>query len=425
MTMERKTGKTISLIALAGVTLLMGLATLKPAQAQEVQTKGRIIIRDGNGERVIELGPDQLGPVGPGGIAVIAGVGPDGKVTTFATGAGGLVLGDDLNGSRFVLGGANGMGMRLGMQIIDPGRSYIHELIQRDDVRAQLYLTAAQKEALDAAQKGQMQAIQQQAAQTFSNIKIDLNGKSPEEIQQFVTERAQKMQEQIQNLASNRDKQLAAILKPDQMARLKQLDLQWRGPLAMGVKEVAEQEKLTPEQMAPITDLLKEYRQEIAKRLRPGGANPINLQSVKRGGSPSNNSSTGTSTNSTNSTTTSGNGSSISISSSATGSASASSSASTTSSSRASGSASNGSSTSGGSSSKSSDASSSISSGISTIVSSPAALEEMRQKMAQTQKEIEKLRKTLGDKALNGLSSEQRTQWNTLTGKPFIFRTEN
>ena len=412
MTMERNTGKTISLFALAGITLLTGVATLTPAKAQEVQARGRIVIRNGNGEQVIELGPDQL-LIGPGGLAVSTIVGPDGKVMTVAGGTGGVMMLDGVNGPLF--GGANGMGMRLGLQIIDPGRSYIHELIQREDVRAQLYLTASQKEALDAAQKGQMQAIQQQATQTFTNLKVDFNGKSPEEIQQLMTERAQKMQEQMQNLVSNRDKQLAAILKPEQMARLKQLDLQWRGPLALGVKEVAEQAELTPDQMARIADLLKEYRQEVAKRLRPGGANSIKLPS--------------------------GNGASVSISggatgggfaySSASGTASASGSASGSSSGTSSGGSSSKSSagSSGGSSSKSSDSSSSvstsISSGLSSVVSSPAALEEMRQKMAQTQKELEKLRKTLGDRALNGLTSEPRTRWNTMIGKPFLFRTEN
>jgi len=54
-------------------------------------------------------------------------------------------------------------------------------------------------------------------------------GKNGEELRAQLTEQAKQMREQIQNQADARDKQLASILTPKQMARLKELDLQWRG----------------------------------------------------------------------------------------------------------------------------------------------------------------------------------------------------
>lgn len=53
----------------------------------------------------------------------------------------------------------------------------------------------------------------------------------------------------------------------------------------------------------------------------------------------------------------------------------------------------------------------------------PPTPEETQAKREKARKEIEKARKTLGEKALKTVDDAQRTQWTTLTGKPFQFRT--
>src|SRR5262249_22694204 len=145
----------------------------------------------------------------------------------------------------FNIMGPNGVPMiGGGMDIIDPGRTYIFQLIKRDDVRSQILLTARQREALDASDKTQQDAMQQQMKLNLQHLGGDFQGKSKEEMAAAMQERAKQIQEQMKGMSDDREKRLAAILTPKQMARLKELDLQWRGPLAMGVKPVAEQAKL-------------------------------------------------------------------------------------------------------------------------------------------------------------------------------------
>ena len=150
-------------------------------------------------------------------------------------------------------------------------------------------------------------------------------------------------------LVAERDQKLAAILTPKQFTRLKELDLQWRGPLAMGVKDVSEQAKLTKEQSPKVSDLLKEYRQEVGKQLNFGARNIVFNQKQGAPAPPAGD----------------------------------------------------------------------------TKAPPPATPAEMQVRLEKAKKEIEKARKSLGEKALKGVADEQRAQWATLTGKPFQFRTYN
>jgi hypothetical protein len=93
----------------------------------------------------------------------------------------------------------------------------------------------------------------------------------------------------VQGAADERDRKLAAILTPKQIKRLKELDLQYRGPLAMGVKPVDDKALLTETQAPAIADLLKEYRDSVRKSLGveqkvtqstgPDGSTSLNVNS--------------------------------------------------------------------------------------------------------------------------------------------------
>jgi hypothetical protein len=246
----------------AGMAALFGTFAPSYAQAQDPPPPaGRIIIRTPEGEHVIDLDVDQLSPEGEGNQMVAVRVGPDGQVMTYVfspDAAGGL------NGPKVL--GPNGLPLMTGLPVIDPGRSYVALLIQRDDVQAHLYLTPRQREALNALTKSQQEALQQQVSQDALAMRDNIRGKSPEEIREFMTEHARKIREQKQNLDAARDQKLAAILTAAQITRLNELDKQWRGPLAMGVKEVGEQVSLTKEQSPVVADLLKQYRQEAARQ---------------------------------------------------------------------------------------------------------------------------------------------------------------
>lgn len=324
-------------IALSGVVSQMGFLPLIPARAQDAPPKkqARIIIRTPDGEQVIDLDPNDLPDMGDENQIFAVKVGPDGKVTTM-NGKSGMFNGPD--GIQIV--GPNGVKGLKNIEIVDPGKSYLLPLLKREDVQAQLFLSPRQREALDALEKGQQQALQQQLQQSALPKPGEIAGKSKEELRAFFTERVTKMREDMQALNSDRDKKMTAILTPTQAVRLKELDFQWRGPLAMGVKNVAEQVKLTPQQTPVVTDLLKKYQQEANQRLRMGSRS-VQLNHKFNEGS--------------------------------------------------------------------SDA--------------PPTFAEMQAYMENAAKEIESKRKALGDKALNTISSEQKTQWSALTGKPFVFRS--
>src|SRR5438270_441623 len=82
-------------------------------------------------------------------------------------------------------------------------------------------------------------------------------GKHQDELKSIMQERAAKMQEQSKSYTDSRMKALATILRPEQLARLKELDLQYRGPMAMGVNDVATLATLNREQSTAVAAILK------------------------------------------------------------------------------------------------------------------------------------------------------------------------
>jgi hypothetical protein len=270
-------------VTLASMVLLVGISPILPARAQEPPpvVHARVIIRTPDGEQVIELDPSQLPKLGEGNHVIIMRDGSNGEISAFA---GDPEMLNNLGGPGFSFGfpgGGNG-GAYGGLNIIDPGVSYLYALLKRIDVAQEIRLNARQREALDAAEKNQQETRQSQLKQGIQVLTQDLQGKSQDEIRFTMTERAQKMQEQVKTFADARMKALASVLKPDQLARLKELDLQYRGPMAMGVNEVADQATLTKEQTSVIAGVLKEYRQEVNKNLNFG----VRTISFKPGSAP-------------------------------------------------------------------------------------------------------------------------------------------
>jgi len=104
-----------------------------------------------------------------------------------------------------------------------------------------------------------------------------LQGKNQEEMRAAMAERAAKLQEEMKASTDARMRTLANILRPEQLLRLKELDYQYRGPLAMGVHDVATLTALNADLAAKISGLLKEYRQEVTKNIG-GGVRTVNFK---------------------------------------------------------------------------------------------------------------------------------------------------
>ena len=184
--------------------------------------------------------------------------------TLYALSALALVLGASAPQAQAQRGNINAI--RNFGRMLDPGASGIRTLLRRDDVKSEIRLSQRQGEQLhEIEDKAQTDAREQMKANlpdaaAFGSLK-DL---SDEERSAKMQELNQKMREARQaneaSISAEVDKKAETILQKDQIARLHQLDLQWRGPLALSDKKVADKFNLTPEQRGKVTAILADYR---------------------------------------------------------------------------------------------------------------------------------------------------------------------
>ena len=155
--------------------------------------------------------------------------------------------------------------MRQSRAFADPGVSNTSNLLTRSDVRNELMLNGRQTEALTDLQNGFPAAMRQQMRDAFQKMRDELGGAnpqnmSPEERQQFGEQMRTTRQEAQFAVMADQDKKAEALLTPAQLKRLHELDLQWRGPLALADAKTNEKLNLTPEQQTKFTAMLKEFR---------------------------------------------------------------------------------------------------------------------------------------------------------------------
>lgn len=124
------------------------------------------------------------------------------------------------------------------------GRGGPGMLMMMPEVRAELKLDAAQAELVTALQE-EMRTKAQAAFQDFQSL-------SPEE-----------RQKRFAAFSAEYNKEIAKILDPKQMARLKQLEIQRDGNRALGRPEVADQLKLTADQRSRIAAALQSEREAM------------------------------------------------------------------------------------------------------------------------------------------------------------------
>lgn len=199
------------------------------------------------------------------------GLGPGGAGGAFGPGGG-------------MMGRGGIMGL-MGGQDRNPLVSHAFELVHRPDVQSELNLDLRQKNALvqyesqipDIARQqmqSQMQAMRQNGfgrnpngpgAQPGGN-----NGggdtSSPQDAaaqrQQMQQQRQQQMLQMRTDIQNKINTGLNDILTPAQLARLRQLDLQWRTALSIADPSVATEIHVTAEHRTAINGLVTEYQQK-------------------------------------------------------------------------------------------------------------------------------------------------------------------
>jgi hypothetical protein len=88
---------------------------------------------------------------------------------------------------------------------------------------------------------------------------------SPEERQRRLNEVMESARADIEAAGRTRDEKIKEVLSPEQYARLLELDLQRRGPLALGDAAVAEQVKLAANKRVLIANLALEAQRKISE----------------------------------------------------------------------------------------------------------------------------------------------------------------
>jgi TolA-binding protein len=126
----------------------------------------------------------------------------------------------------------------------------VHEELKLDNEQIEKVLAVAEKALAD---------LKERAAK--------FRGLKPDEI-------AAKMQEEMRKINEGTYKALASILKPEQMKRLKQIDLQQTGSEAFDSADVQKGLQLSDDQKAKLKDLNEAYARDRRELARPSsGAN--------------------------------------------------------------------------------------------------------------------------------------------------------
>ncbi|MDE2127848.1 MAG: hypothetical protein KGJ62_14800 [Armatimonadetes bacterium] len=155
---------------------------------------------------------------------------------------------------------------RLGGALVDPTHSNAWLLLNRTDVQRELAITDQQRQEERALVQATQSDLHNRMMNYFKSFRS--NGQttySPEVRRQQMAERRKQMRDMIVNWQSDVAKRTQGLLTPEQNKRLTQLDLQWRGPLAMASEDVASELALDAQQRLAVAKLLATYQRAQQK----------------------------------------------------------------------------------------------------------------------------------------------------------------
>lgn len=189
----------------------------------------------------------------------------------------------------------------------DPAKTVTPMLLKRNDVRGELGLDPKQREAIEAAKKKGEKDNEAKLSSNEFFIAIqkrmaDIGNLPPAEQEAARTEAIESLKEHGQKLADTMRgsqemtaEELEKILRPQQIERLRQLDWQWRGPLALSDSKMNEIFQLTMEQQGVIGQIVQDYREQqreimgkaLGQAPKSADTNVTNEDTVVVGGIPS------------------------------------------------------------------------------------------------------------------------------------------
>jgi hypothetical protein len=142
-----------------------------------------------------------------------------------------------------------------------PAMNYSRELLKRKDVQDELDLDAQQRDALA---KVLIQSNRPVVVRPVVQYR-DISTLSDEERRQWQAEINHQAAKQTALIMNERRRAMEEILRPNQRKRLAEIDLQWRGILALGSKSLSDQLGVSPAHHECIAQILADFE---VKRLR-------------------------------------------------------------------------------------------------------------------------------------------------------------
>jgi hypothetical protein len=252
----------------------------------------------------------------------------------------------------------------------DPAHGSLMSLLDRNDVKNEVGIDARQRDALNDLKQKSRAELMDKIRTDVQNIRDKTRNLSPEERRAEMQKMQSDRQDAFSAYQSDLDKRVEALLRPSQVKRLHELDLQWRGPLAMVDPSLADKVGLDPDQRAKVNQLYQEYRNAQGKAFQNAftGIGRGRRQNQAQGnGDPQNNDPQNNQNADSAQNAPPDNG----------------------------------------------------------PPPSPPSMEEIQRRLQNVQVEMEKTRVAIGQKVLALLAPEQMQNWRTLQGRPFTFNTND
>ncbi len=143
--------------------------------------------------------------------------------------------------------------------IADPTHSAALELLQRNDVRNEIGLDLKQQNAMDELRTKSQQEFQVTLRSSIQESMKALQNVPQDQQKDQIQDRMDQFATTVQTFQGDLDKRTEAILRPKQITRLHELDLRWRGILALSDPKVAASLKLTTDQTGKVNLGVKDF----------------------------------------------------------------------------------------------------------------------------------------------------------------------
>jgi hypothetical protein len=145
--------------------------------------------------------------------------------------------------------------------------SNLRGLLRRPEVQSEIGLDLKQRNAIAAIEDEAVNSLREKIQLATQGQDAQFRNMSPDQrrvwIQRQQRELAMRMEASARPAQGDLDPKVRQILTPEQLGRLHELDLQKRGPLALGDPVVAQELKLSPQTRAAETRILNEYQSSI------------------------------------------------------------------------------------------------------------------------------------------------------------------